>query len=90
MSTIHTKTMEDIRNTGLAALAKALGPVDTIRFIQQFGGGHGDYTKERRTTLAGVNLREAVAEMHGLAEISAKPRTRRTSARNPTRAPVHA
>ena len=24
--------------------------------------GHGDYTKERRTTLAGVSLHEAVAE----------------------------
>ena len=87
MSTIHPKTMEDIRNTGLAALEKALGPVDMIRFIQQFGGGHGDYTKERRTTLAGVSLREAVAEMHGLAATPARPRTRRAPAR---RTPVPA
>lgn len=30
------KTLEQIRSEGFEALLKALGPVDTIRFFQQF------------------------------------------------------
>ena len=33
------------------ALLKALGPVDTIRFLQMFDEGEGDYTKERKDWL---------------------------------------
>ena len=33
------------------ALVKALGPVDTIRFLQMFDEGGGDYTKERKAWL---------------------------------------
>ncbi len=37
----------EIRNAGYAALNAALGPVGTIRFLQQFNLGSGDYTKEK-------------------------------------------
>lgn len=30
------------------ALVKSLGPIDAVRFIQQYNKGHGDYTKERQ------------------------------------------
>jgi len=33
------------------ALLKALGPVDTLRFLQMFDEGTGDYTKERKAWL---------------------------------------
>ena len=36
-----------IRKGGLEALAKALGPIGMVRFLQQYEGGIGDYTKER-------------------------------------------
>ena len=32
---------------GIDALAEALGPLETIRFIQSFDLGKGNYTKER-------------------------------------------
>jgi hypothetical protein len=41
------KTMEDIRRQGLEALARELGPVGMVRFLQLFENGSGDYVKER-------------------------------------------
>lgn len=41
------KTANDIRRAGIAALTRALGPVEAIRFLQQFDLGSGDYTAER-------------------------------------------
>ena len=49
-------TLDEIRREGLDALRERLGPVDMVRFLQQFETGHGDYARERhdwvgRTTL---------------------------------------
>lgn len=44
-------TLEEVRTVGLKALAKVLGPVGAIRFIQQFEKGSGDYTRERQKHL---------------------------------------
>ena len=33
--------------SGLKAIGDALGPVGMIRFIQQFGNGSGDFTREK-------------------------------------------
>ena len=41
------KTMEEIRRQGLEALARELGPVGMVRFLQLFENGSGDYVKER-------------------------------------------
>jgi hypothetical protein len=42
-------TLEQIRQKGLAALRRELGPDGMIRFLQQFETGSGDYARERRT-----------------------------------------
>ncbi len=42
---------EEIRRRGIEALEHALGPVDTVRFLQSFSLGRGDYTKERAKVL---------------------------------------
>jgi hypothetical protein len=36
-----------IRSTGLNALKTALGYAGMVRFLQQYGHGKGDYTKEK-------------------------------------------
>jgi hypothetical protein len=41
-------TMDEIRQKGLDALFRELGPLGMIRFLQQFEPGHGDYARERR------------------------------------------
>ena len=45
-----------IRQKGIEALIDALGPLGMVKFIQQFGGGKGDYTKERKKLLAGITM----------------------------------
>jgi len=44
---MEAKTLNEIRKMGIDALAKALGPIGMVRFIQSFDLGKGDYTKER-------------------------------------------
>ncbi len=51
-------TPTDIRNRGIEALAKKLGPVGMVRFLLQFDRGRGDYTEERRQWLAAITLED--------------------------------
>lgn len=44
---INANIAADVRSEGYRALAKALGAVGMIRFIQQSDKGYGDYTKEK-------------------------------------------
>jgi len=48
---MKAKTLNEVHAEGMDALLKALGPVDTIRFLQMFDEGEGDYTKERKSWL---------------------------------------
>jgi hypothetical protein len=54
--TRRNRTPEDLRVKGLAALQKALGTVDAIRFLHQFYQGQGDYTAERNEALGDLTL----------------------------------
>jgi hypothetical protein len=44
---LEFKTISQIRNEGFAALVKALGPGDAIRYINSYDQGTGDYTAEK-------------------------------------------
>lgn len=48
---MDAKSLSKIQHEGLEALVERLGPLDTIRFIQIFDPGYGDYTKMRKTWL---------------------------------------
>lgn len=48
---VRAMTLEEIRLTGLMALAKELGPIGMARFLQQFETGQGDYSVERHRLL---------------------------------------
>ncbi len=52
-----------VRKAGLEALAKTLGPVGMVRFLQQFEVGSGDYTKEREELLEGMSVKSIVKEI---------------------------
>jgi len=58
-----TMTLEEIRLAGLDALARELGPVGMVRFLQQFETGHGDYTRERREWLGDRDVQAVAAEI---------------------------
>lgn len=48
---VQMMTPQQIRVAGLAVLARELGLVGMIRFMQQFEMGHGDYSKDRHQWL---------------------------------------
>ena len=62
----QTLTAEQIRTTGLRALVEALGPDGALRFLQQFDRGHGDYTAERQTWAASLDLETLLAKIEEL------------------------
>lgn len=47
----QSMSLEQIRVAGMEALARELGIVGMVRFIQQFETGHGDYSKDRHKWL---------------------------------------
>lgn len=60
---VQTLNPTIVRKAGLEALAKALGPVGMVRFLQQFEIGSGDYTKERERLLEGMSVKSIVREI---------------------------
>ncbi len=60
---IQTLNPITIRKLGLEALAKALGPVGMVRFLQQFESGIGDYSKERKQWLKDMDIKSIVKEI---------------------------
>ena len=60
------KTQNEIIKQGYDALINSLGFTDTIRFIQYFSPGKGDYTKERYQWLDEKTLAEVLVEMKQL------------------------
>lgn len=54
----HTMSLSEIRRIGLEALDQALGQIGTIRFLQQFEVGRGDYTKERNLWLGKMSVQD--------------------------------
>lgn len=61
----ETLTLEQIRSAGLDALARELGPVGMVRFLQQFESGRGDYTAERHDWLGNPTVEALVREIRG-------------------------
>ncbi len=51
-------SMLGIRKAGLEALLERLGPDGTLRFLQQYNPGQGDYTADRHAWLDKLTLAE--------------------------------
>lgn len=60
--TAQDRPLSDVTHDAIRLLTRELGVVDTARFLNQFGAGRGDYTKERTALFEGVTLDELVEE----------------------------
>ena len=60
---MQVQTLEEIRRAGLDALAKELGPVGMVRFLQQYETGHGDYSIDRHTWFGDQNVKNLVDQI---------------------------
>lgn len=61
---INIKDPKIVRQVGVEALAKSLGPVGMANFFRQFDTGSGDYTKERETILPEFSIDEICKEIN--------------------------
>ena len=57
------KPLAEIKRRAIEILSRELGSADTIRFLNQFRNGSGDYTKEREAMIGPLTLDEILAEM---------------------------
>ncbi|MGH7720119.1 MAG: hypothetical protein ACREON_14920 [Gemmatimonadaceae bacterium] len=59
----RTATPEQIRRAGIEVLARELGVVGMVRFLQQFDPGVGDYTRDRHQWLGNLSVDELFDRM---------------------------
>ena len=57
---VHADSLSAITHQALALLTKELGIADTVRFLNQFSAGYGDYTTERDTLFADLTFDEVI------------------------------
>jgi hypothetical protein len=60
---MEVRPMSEISRRATHILFKEMGVVDTIRFLNQFSIGQGDYTKEREKWLGNISLDEAISQI---------------------------
>lgn len=58
-----TRPLNEITQEATRLLYKELGVVNTIRFLNQFTTGYGDYTKEREQLFENLSLDEIISEI---------------------------
>jgi hypothetical protein len=60
---VQAKPLIEITQQAIALLTKEIGIVDTVRFLNQFTTGYGDYTEEREALFAHLTLEEILAAL---------------------------
>ena len=58
-----TLPLAEITKEALRVLYREIGIVNTIRFVNQFSTGYGDYVEERKILFADMTLNDLFAEM---------------------------
>ena len=53
---VQTKPLSEVTQQAIALLMKEIGVVNTVRFLNQFTMGYGDYTAERDTLFSDLTL----------------------------------
>ena len=59
----ETRPISQISRRATQILFKEMGIIDTIRFLNQFSIGQGDYTKEREKWLGDISLDDAISQI---------------------------
>ena len=59
----QTRAISEISRQATHILFREMGVVDTIRFLNQFSIGRGDYTKEREQWLDDMSLGDVISQI---------------------------
>lgn len=60
---VQAKSLNQITQQAIEVLSKEIGIADTVRFLNQFSVGYGNYTEEREELLKDLTLDEIVKRM---------------------------
>lgn len=60
---IQVKPLNEITRNAIDLLSKEMGIADTVRFLNQFTTGYGNYTEEREAWFKDLTLDEILAAM---------------------------
>ena len=60
---IETRPLAEVTQAALHVLYKEIGIVNTVRFVNQFTTGYGNYTQEREQLFADMTLADMVSEI---------------------------
>lgn len=58
---VQTRPLSEITRHAIDLLSKEIGIVDTVRFLNQFTTGYGDYAEERKALFKDLTLDEILA-----------------------------
>lgn len=58
---IHIQPLSELTERAKNALIQELGAIDTMRFLNQFRAGNGDYTKAREQLFKDESVKSIVA-----------------------------
>ena len=58
---IQAKPLNEITRQAIDLLSKEMGITDTVRFLNQFTTGYGNYTEEREALFKDMTLDEVLA-----------------------------
>lgn len=61
--TLETKPLAEITREALRTLFQEIGIVNTVRFLNQYTVGYGNYTREREQLYDDMTLDEIIADM---------------------------
>lgn len=62
----ETQPLTQITQHALRILFRELGVVNTVRFLNQFTGGLGNYTEERRVLIENQTLEDLLTDVYAL------------------------
>ncbi len=60
---VEVKPLAEITQEAVRILCEKIGIVNTVRFVNQFTTGYGNYTEEREKLFADLTLDDIVAEI---------------------------
>ncbi len=61
--TTHLHPISEVTQRATNALIREIGVVDTIRFLNQFRAGAGNYTIERDQLFKGMSVQDIIREI---------------------------
>ena len=65
--TVQTRPLADVTRRAIEVLTRELGAADTLRFVNQFTTGLGDYTAEREHLFGEATLEQIIGAIQSRA-----------------------